>query len=106
VLSEQRRKLKLGFEMDDPRRKALNEAADWARESIAFAMSLRTHDTGKNIGDVEETVEKLMTNAEDIANKLWEETTTEFPAALISEGIREYTRKVFQWCNKHTNPVE
>ena len=76
---------------------------DWARQTIAFAISIRADETGKNLDDPESR-RLVASGALDEASDLWEATLRDAPTdADYATLILAYSRKVFSWCDRHIN---
>jgi hypothetical protein len=77
--------------------------ANWARQTIAFAISIRADETGKKLEDPESR-RLVALGALDEASDLWEATLraapkdTDFATLMLT-----YSRKIFSWCDKHIN---
>ena len=78
-------------------------ATNWARQTIAFAISIRADELGRKIDDPEFR-RRIATGAIDEAADLWLAAVEEAPSdADASALLLEYSRKVFQWCDRHIN---
>jgi hypothetical protein len=76
---------------------------DWARQTIAFAISIRADDTGKDLDDPERR-RLVATGAFDEASDLWVATVRDAPTdADYATLVLAYSRKVFSWCDRHIN---
>ena len=79
-------------------REQLGNVAAWARQAIAFAMSIRNSATTSSFDDPE--ICRLgAQEAEHLTQEIWEEAATE--SATLSEAVIVYAEKVFDWCYTH-----
>ena len=77
----------------------LSKVADWARQTIAFAISVRNKATPCSLDDAE--VARLTgVEADLVTDELWSEVVNE--CDLIPQAIIACAEKVFDWCYKQT----
>lgn len=80
---------------------AFDTATAWARQSIAFAMSLRDTDTKGQVED-DESIHWMLVEADHLTNDLWESCLTTCPDnAALPTLLTAYSRNIFDWCYKH-----
>jgi hypothetical protein len=89
-------------DLDDDERATLNQAAAWARQSIAFAFSIRSDDA--HGGMDAKKAGRAFTEAGHLSNDLWEAAKKDCGhGASLDEVIAKYSRDVFDWCYRHMN---
>jgi hypothetical protein len=77
--------------------------SSWARQTIAFAISIRADETGKKLEDPESR-RLVASGALDQASDLWEAAVRNAPSdADFATLMLAYSRKVFTWCDRHIN---
>jgi hypothetical protein len=77
--------------------------ANWASQTIAFAISIRADETGKKLEDPKSR-QLVASGAWDQASDLWEATLRDAPSdADTATLMLAYSRKVFSWCDRHIN---
>jgi hypothetical protein len=75
----------------------------WARQTIAFAISVRADETGKDLDDPESR-RLVALGALDEASDLWQATLRDaLSDADYATLMLAYSRKVFSWCDRHIN---
>ena len=75
----------------------------WARQTIAFAISIRADETGKDLDDPESR-RLVALGALDEASDLWQATLRDaLSDADYATLMLAYSRKVFSWCDRHIN---
>jgi hypothetical protein len=79
-------------------REQLGNVAAWARQTIAFAMSVLNSATTNSLDD-ENTNRLAAQEAEHLATDIWEEAAKECP--VLPEALIVYAEMVFEWCYKH-----
>jgi hypothetical protein len=77
---------------------AARRIANWGRQTIAFAISLRAEDDGLGLDDAAQ-VRSAGKATEKIAVELWAEALGESSAP--SEVIMRFARKVLDWAADH-----
>jgi hypothetical protein len=87
-------------DMNPEERESVGMAAAWARQSIAFAFSVRNSATTKSLND-RETAILAKQEADHLTDDLWNEVARD--CDTVPEGIIRYAEKVFGWCHKHMN---
>src|SRR3954468_20576003 len=84
--------------LSPPEREQLANIAAWARQAIAFAMSIRNSATTSSFDDPK--ICRLgAQEAEHLTEEIWEEAAAE--CATLSEAVIVYAEKVFDWCYVH-----
>ena len=82
----------------------LQHMKTWAKQSVAFALSLRAEEAGKPINSPELST---WANKEAVSrtDELWEKSVGECGAnpAFSLVGIT-FAQNVFDWCYSHMNP--
>ena len=77
--------------------------SSWARQTIAFAISIRADETDKKLEDPESR-RLVALGALDEASDLWEATLRNAPSDTdFATLMLAYSRKVFSWCDRHIN---
>ena len=77
--------------------------ANWASQTIAFAISIRAEETGKKLEDPKSR-QLVASGSWDQASDLWEATLRDAPSdADTATLMLTYSRKVFSWCDRHIN---
>jgi hypothetical protein len=75
----------------------------WARQTIAFAISIRAEETGKNLEDPASR-RLVALGALDEASDLWVAALRDAPSDADYDTLMlAYSRKVFAWCDRHIN---
>lgn len=86
---------------DESERHAVSAATDWARQSLAFAMSIRDTDTAQQIDD-DQSVQRMLNEAQRLTDDLWVSSRNACPEdAALPVVLTAYSRTVFDWCYKH-----
>jgi hypothetical protein len=77
--------------------------ANWASQTIAFAISIRAEETGKKLEDPKSR-QLVASGAWDQASDLWEATLREASNDADTAALMlAYSRKVLSWCHGHIN---
>ncbi len=86
-------------EQERSRGSAATRIANWGRQTIAAAMSIRAEDLGKSLDDPER-VRLAGREAHEIAEKLWADAYKE--CGGDPNGIwQPFARKIFAWADEH-----
>ena len=72
--------------------------ANWGRQTIAFAISLRAEDDGQPLNDPRQ-VHHASSAMDRVAAELWDEAARE--CAARSEIVMRFARKVLDWVEDH-----
>ena len=77
--------------------------ANWASQTIAFAISIRAEEIGKKLEDPKSR-QLVASGAWDQASDLWEVTLREAPSDADTAALMlAYSRNVLSWCHGHIN---
>ena len=79
----------------------LGTVAAWARQTIAFAISVRNSATTSSLDD-EGQARVAGQEADRLTDDIWYEAAQE--SKTLSEAVVVYAAKVFAWCYTHMNP--
>ena len=79
-------------------REQLGDVAAWARQTIAFAMSVRSSATSSSLDDPD-VCRLAAQEAAHLTNDIWEEAAKE--CATLPEAVMVYAEKIFDWSYKH-----
>ena len=74
------------------------QLANWGRQSIAYAISLRAQDDGESLQN-EAQVTHARNATEKIAAELWESAAKD--STLPGEFMMKFVRSVFDWIDDH-----
>ena len=90
-------------ELSAAEREVLGNVADWARQTIAFAISVRHTATSSSVDDAE-MARLTGKEADRLTDELWSEVASE--CDFIPEAVITYAKKVFDWSYKHIHREE
>ena len=87
----------------NPQEEAQQYIVNWAKQTIAFAMSIRAERLGKPIDEDPELVALAAKEARELVKDLWREAFEAAPQPPAIEKVtwRPFVRKVFDWANDH-----
>src|SRR4029079_1207626 len=79
-------------------------AMAWARQTISFALSIRSEDVGRPL-DAQQIANLGTGEAEAVAQELWRAALQECGSRLDAGRIQTLlSRQVFSWAGKHRTP--